>query len=313
MDAQTVPRSLDARIAALAARQYGVVSHAQLVALGAGRGAIAARLRSRRLVRLHRGVYAVGHAVLRAEGYWLAAVFSAGEGAVLSHRSAAALWDLRREARAVADVLVVREGGRARRRGVAMHRTTFLPPHEATERHGIPVTSPARTLLDVAEILQRHQLDRALEQAEMTGVFDLTAIARVIREHPGRKGGRRLATAVEQQFGEAPLTRSDLEARMRALCRAAGLPQPHANHRIAGVEGDFVWPDLGVVVEVDSFYTHGTHAAFERDRRKDAALTAAGLTVLRYTDRAVDREQDRITETLVATLRARTARRSSPR
>lgn len=211
------------------------------------------------------------------------------------------------------DVLVIRAGGRARRRGVAMHRTTSLPPYETTTRRGIPVTATARTLLDLAEVLQRHELDRALEQAEGTKVFDLTAIERVIREHPGRKGARRLAVAVDEQFSDAPLTRSDLEARMRDLCRRAGLPQPHTNHRIADVEGDFVWPDLGVVVEVDSFRFHGTHAAFERDRRKDAHLTAAGLTVLRYTDRAVEREQERIRATLTATLRARTSRRSAPR
>lgn len=211
------------------------------------------------------------------------------------------------------DVLVVREGGRMRRRGVAMHRTTSLPSHEVGVCRGIPVTSPARTLLDLAEVLQRHQLDRSLGQAEATKVFDLTALDQVIRDHPGRNGARRLAVAIEDQFGGSPLTRSDLEARMRHLCRMAGLPQPHTNHRIAGVEADFVWPDLGVVVEIDSFHFHGTHAAFERDRRKDAALTAAGLTVLRYTDRAVEREADRIRETLAATLRARTARRSAAR
>lgn len=313
MSSQTVRPSLDRLIARLASRQFGVISRAQLLGLGAAPHQIDDRLRAGHLVLLHRGVYAVGHAVLRAEGHWLAAVLSAGDGAVLSHRSAAALWDLRREARAVVDVLIVRDGGRARRRGVAMHRTTSLPPHERTTRLGIPVTSPARTLLDIADVLQRHQLDRALEQAEQTSVFDLTAIERVIREHPGRKGGRRLAVAVDEQFGDTPLTRSDLEARMRHLCRAAGLPEPHTNHRIAGVEADFAWPDLGVVVEIDSFRIHGTHAAFERDRRKDADLTAAGLTVLRYTDRAVEREEERIRATLAATLRARTAPRSDPR
>jgi predicted transcriptional regulator of viral defense system len=176
---ESAPVGLDQSIAALASRQYGVVARRQLRALGLSDGAIAHRAASGRLHRVHHGVYAVGHAVLVARGHWMAAVLGCAPGAVLSHAAAGALWGLRRSATTVIDVTVPGSGGRHRKQGIRIHRARSLDGRTATEA-GIPVTTPERTILDLAATLPRRPLERVLDQAEnlrLTDVPSLVAIA----------------------------------------------------------------------------------------------------------------------------------------
>jgi very-short-patch-repair endonuclease len=274
------------RISDLADRQWGVLSRAQLVDLGFGEGTIARAMRDGRLHRLHRGVYAVGHTVLDAHGRWLAAVLACGPGAVLSHTAAAALWDLRASGSARIDVTVPSATTRRGPRGVAVHRTRR--PIESTIHDAIPVTTPMRTLADLADTATDRVLERALEQAEVLRLLDVAAIDAVAEAHPGRRGPARVRRLV-RCYEPAPLTRSDLEDAFLALCRRHHLPRPAVNRRVQGMEVDFSWPAHRLVAEVDGFRYHGTRAAFERDRVRDATLTAAGWRVVRFTDRQVRR------------------------
>ena len=298
MPRKRAPAALDARIVALASRQHGVVSRAQLLALGARAHQIDDRVDRGWLIRLHRGVYAVGHAALRIEGVWLAAVLACGPGSVLSHRDAAALWELRAASGTRVDVTVPTRNGRQRRAGIAVHRPSPLPEDEKTSVREIAVTTPARTLLDLAEVVSRPALVRAVEQAEVVHVLDLADLERVIASHPGRAGARRLVHVLTEQFSRVTITRSELEVIFLDVCAAAGLPRPQVNTPVGGLEVDFFWPTLGLVVEVDGFRFHGTRAAFERDRERDARLATLGLRVLRFTYRAITRDRRRVQQTL---------------
>jgi putative AbiEi antitoxin of type IV toxin-antitoxin system/uncharacterized protein DUF559 len=278
----------DRRVAALAADQYGVVSASQLCAAGLSREQIKRRLRSGRLLPVHRGVYAVGHPLLGSQGRWLAAVLACGEGAVLSHRSAAVLWGLRPTASATVDVSIASRSGRSRE-GIAIHRPSVLPFEEITSRDGIPATTPARTLLDLATVVGRSDLERAMQAAERLRLFDLGALRDVLTRHAGR-AGTPLVAAVLEQYAEPTFTRSELERRVLELCGVHGLPSPAANVWVADYEVDFLWRAQNLIAEADSRRFHATRAAFERDRARDARLTALGYRVVRFTYRQVERE-----------------------
>jgi very-short-patch-repair endonuclease len=264
------PTAPDARIADFVASRHGVVSRAELLELGLGPGAIVNRVRSGRLHRLYRGVYAVGHRRLTGPGAWRAAVLACGDGAVLSHRSAAALWQLRVSASAKVDVTVPRDSGRRSVGRIAVHRPRLPAP--ATVQDAIPVTTPGRTLLDLATVVPKRPLEKAAEAAE--------ALRLDVVVDPAHPGYRRLAAALAQDLTYT--TRSALEDAFLELCERHGLPRPLVNHVVAGCEVDFWWPQERLVVEVDGFERHSTRAAFERDRARDALLTAAGADVLRF-------------------------------
>lgn len=269
-------------MAELAARQWGVVSLAQLRALGIAAGAVEHRVRAGRLHRVHRGIYAVGHGRLGREGRRLAAVLACGPGAVLSHRSAAAHWGLLDTAAALIDVTAPR--GRGGMAAIRLHRSRSLDARDTTKHEGIPITTVARTLLDLAATVQSHRLERALAQAEHLRLYDHRAITAVIARSNGHRGTAALAKATAR---EPKWTRNDFEARFLRLVRDGGLPEPLANHVLdapdhPGIKVDFCWPSHRLVVEIDGWETHGTRAAFLADRRKDAALQAAGWRVLRF-------------------------------
>jgi putative AbiEi antitoxin of type IV toxin-antitoxin system/uncharacterized protein DUF559 len=287
IDVQSSPPT-DVALAELARAQWGVVSRGQLRALGFGRGGIARRLQAGRLHVVHRGVYAVGHTALGREGRWLAAVLACGPGAALSHRSAAAHWGLLRTNQTRIDVTA----GRARRGapGIRLHRARFLDARNTTTHRGIPITTIARTLLDVAASEPAARLERAVAQAVRQNVYDHRAIAEVLGQSNGHRGRSALAAATVR---EPKLTRSDWEARVLALIRAANLPEPLLNHVLDApdhgpCEADFFWPARNLIVETDSWQHHGSRASFEADRAKDAALTAAGYRVVRLTWRTPD-------------------------
>jgi very-short-patch-repair endonuclease len=274
---------VDRRLAELAAQQYGVVTRGQLSELGLSAHGIAERVRAGRLHRLHRGVYAVGHSRLRREGHWLAAVLSCGPGAVLSHRCAAALLELRPSAASEIDVTVPTKSGRAKRSGIRVHRSRRLNSHEVSVCDGVPVTSVARTLLDLADVVTPQDLKRAIDEAEYRGKLDLAALIAIVEGNPGRRGGRVLALAQ----GPPALTRSEFEQRFLSFCRRHRLPTPAVGARIEGFEVDFVWPDASLVVETDGLAAHRTRHAMERDRVRDRRLLLAGYRTVRLTVRAL--------------------------
>jgi predicted transcriptional regulator of viral defense system len=272
-------------VVGLAGRQWGVVSRTQLRELGVTAATVDVWLRRGRLLGLHRGVYAVGHSVLRSEGRWLAAVLACGEGAVLSHRSAAAHWGLLQSAASLIDVTA--PASRHGAPGIRLHRTRSLPliARDTTTHQGIPITTVAKTLLDLAATTRPDHLERALAQAERLQLYDHTALTDVIARANGHRGRAILAQATTH---EPKLTRSDLEAWFLAIVRDTDLPEPLTNFTLTApdhprLEVDFYWPTHHLVVELDGYETHRTRAAFERDRARDAALTAAGQRVLRFT------------------------------
>jgi predicted transcriptional regulator of viral defense system len=278
-------------LAELAGRQWGVVSRAQLGRVGLGRGAIHRRVQTGRLRRLHRGVYAMGGAALPREGRNLAAVLACGEGAVLSHVSAAVHWGLLSYEPQRPEVTAP-----ASRRGVPgirLHRTRSLDARETTTHDGIPITTIARSLLDLAASSPTNHLEHAIGQAMRNQLYDHSAIEQVL-------DGRRGTTALRRATAEDPaFTRGELEQRFRALCRRAGLPRPDSNVEVADAdlhphEVDFFFPSHRLIVEVDGWRDHGTRVAFERDRAKDAALVAAGHTVLRFTKRQIAYDPDTV-------------------
>jgi Protein of unknown function (DUF559) len=285
-------RGLDAKereIYELAARQHGVVARRQLRRLRLGEDAIDHRLASGRLLHLERGVYALGHAELRREGRLLAAVLAAGDDAVLSHRSAAGLWGLRSWSGTFIELTAPGRGGIVRRPGRILHRSLVLPDDERTTERGVPVTTVARTLLDLAAVVPPHHLRRAVERADQAELFDLRAVQRVLDAHP-RRAGRQPLTALLADVAEhgETVTRSALEARLLHLCLDAGLPRPQVNRYDGVRESDFRWPDRRLIVEVDSWTFHGrTRRAFDGDRVRDRALLREGWRVARFTDRQI--------------------------
>jgi predicted transcriptional regulator of viral defense system len=230
MSTQTDTAPTDAVLAALAAGQWGVVSRRQLLDAGLTHARIGERVRRGRLVRLHRGVYAVGHAKLRREGHWLAAVRAVGPGAVLSHRDAAGLHDLRPANHASVDVTttVHRTGGP----GIRVHRTRALDDADITAVEGIPVTTVARTLVDLAGVVPRDHLARAVKEAERRNALDVAAVEAAMARTRGRTGSghRALREAIEEHHALGlSATRSPLEDAFLRLVRDAGLPTPASN------------------------------------------------------------------------------------
>ena len=281
--------AIDAEIHELAARQHGLVARRQLLVAGLGENAIDHRLARGRLIRLERGVYALGHAQLRREAAWLAAVLAARPGAVVSHRSAAGLWGIRPPSIAFVEITVLGHGGVLRRGARRVHRTRALATDEVTAERGVPTTTVARTLLDLAAVVPPHHLRRAVERAEQAELFDLAEVDRVLAAHPRRAGRRALLALLAdfQTHGDAH-TRSDLEARLLQSCLDAGLPRPEVNRHDGVRESDLRWPGHRLVVEVDSWTFHGrTRRAFDRDRARDRALLREGWRVARLTDRQI--------------------------
>jgi len=269
-------RALDAEIAEVAGAQFGVVARWQLLSVGASRRAIEHRIATGRLHRLHDGVYAVGHAVVSLHGRWLAGVLAAGSGATLTHRAAAALLGVR--ASRLVEVTAPRQRTIA---GVITHRGA-VAEDELTMDGPIPVTTVARTLIDLAAVVPARQLARAVREAETKRLGGELPLAELVDRHRGRRGMAALRAVLES--GRVVLaTRSELEERFLDLIDRAGLPRPVVNALVEGFECDCVWPQQRVIVELDGHAFHSTRAAYERDRRRDRALSAAGWRVIRVT------------------------------
>jgi len=281
----------DLALAEIAAGQFGVVTASQARACGLDRNGIQRRLAAGRLQRLWRGVYAFGHQELRPEGRVLAAVLACGEGAVLSHRSAAARWGLLATARERIDVTIATRGGRPRREGIDLRCVRRLDPRDVTELDGIPITTPARTLVDLDAVVPDRLVERALDQAYVLRLLAPGELEDTIQRAHGRKT-RTLRRLIAAEGRGAAITRSDLEERFLALVRRGDLREPEVNVRVHGYEVDFLWRAERRVVELDGYAFHSVRGAFERDRRKDVDLELAGYRVTRLTYRQVTDEPE---------------------
>jgi hypothetical protein len=286
---------------ALATQQHGVISHAQLIGLGFDEQWIERRLRERRLNALHRNVYAVGHRRLALRAPWWGALLAYGPGAVLSHQSAAVHWGIRRKQRGAIHVTAPcgRQGLR-RRTGIWIHRCKFGAEDIARES-GFPVTTVARTLFDLAEVVQYDSLKGAAEEADRLKLLRLRELEDICERGRGRRAlrpVRRLLTELH-----APDEgRSPLEIRFPAFVREYHLPEPVQNADVLGHEVDALWPAAKLVVELDSWEHHGHRAAFERDRARDPKLLIAGYRTVRVTHRRLDREADQLAAEIRALL-----------
>jgi very-short-patch-repair endonuclease len=262
------PVSTDHRIGALASRQYGVVARHQLLDAGIDRGRIDRSIAKGRLHRVHTGVYAVGHRSATDEARWIAATLACG--GVLSHLSAAALWRL-----------IVRDNGLThvtaasdlRHPRIHVHRAR-MHPVDRTIRGRIPVTSVARTLADLAHVLDDESLHRAIREAQFRRLFDEARIRDVLV--------RRRAARLKAYLGDTTLTQTELEDRFLRICRRHGVPTPSTQYGVKP-RVDFIWHDERVIVEVDGWEAHSTRIAFQQDRATTNALLLAGYLVLRFT------------------------------
>jgi REase_MTES_1575 len=213
-----------------------------------------------------------GHRVLTVEGRWMAAVLAAGRGSALSHATAAAAWDLRRTSSSVVHVTVPGRGGRERRARLRVHRCGTLTTDDVTTHRGIPITTPARTIIDLSRTLKGRPLEQLVDLADQRGLIDF---------HHLRAANSASLQAVLRTYSAAP-TRGELEERFLRLCDAHGIPRPETNTRIEGIEVDFVWRERRLIVEVDGYTYHRSPAAFEADRERDVTLSMKGWRVLRF-------------------------------
>lgn len=292
--AQRVDRS-DREIARGAEPQHGVLTLAQLQEIGLSARAVSDRVAAGRLHRLHRGVFAAERPTRR--GRWMGAVLAAGEEARLSHRSAVALWGLI-EDRDQSIHVTVADSTTRRRPTLKIHSGGMLRTEDVTTCDRIPCTSVPRTLLDLAATVDRRTLERAIDRAEGLRLFDLRALDDVMAHNRGRRGNRALASLLAG-YRESTETRSEVEERLLALVRAAGLPTPRVNAWLAlpdggGCRPDFLWRHARLVVEVDGREYHATRRGFQRDRRRDRRLALAGFETRRYSAREVLREPERV-------------------
>jgi hypothetical protein len=273
MDEEVRTPRPDEMLAELGRRQHGVVGRAQLMALGLSRAEIDGRVRRKSLHRVHQGVYAVGHTSLTRDARFMAAVLACGEGAALSHLSAAVLWGMLDDRGQKVHVTAEKERSCA---GVIVHRARLQG--ERLRRAGITVTTPARTLIDLADVIPRRLLERAMDEADYLRL-DCTGLA----PRQGRSGSRTLASVLAVHDIGTTRTRSELEERFLALCDSHGIPRPRVNFHIEGYECDFAWREERLIVETDGGAAHGTRRARERDPIRDAELQLAGWTVFRIT------------------------------
>jgi very-short-patch-repair endonuclease len=276
-------------------RQHGVVTRADLLALGFSRRGLEHRVRSGRLHLVSSGVYVVGRPELTPYGRWVAAVLACGEDAVLSHRSAAELWGIGFEERGRIDVSI-RRRSRLERRGVKVRCRPSLPSRSLVLRHGIPVTSPVQTLIDLATELKVLRLERAVNEADKLDLVDPETLRRELDGYVGMPGVKTLRTLLDRHTFR--LSDSDLEVFFRPLALAAGFALPLSKYRLLGYEVDFWFPGQGLVVETDGLRYHRTPAQQARAVKRDQTHTASGLRVLRFTHWQIAHEPNEVTQIL---------------
>jgi predicted transcriptional regulator of viral defense system len=277
-------------ISELAKRQHGVVSVWQLAEIGFSKDQVSRETSNARFHQIHHGVYAVGHTALSPHGRCLATVLSCGDGALLSHRSAAWLWGLTKWWPPIIEVTAA--SPRETRQEIRVHSAATLIPEDRSASEGIPVTAVPRALLDFAATEPRF-LGGAVESAERLGLLDLIAIDALLKRSRGFRGVARLRDALEIYRDQA-FTRSRLERRFLALVKRAELPRPSMNCFVEGYELDAYWPAERFAVELDTYDYHGGHVAFEKDRLRQEDLKLAGVEMTRVTGIRMDREPEAV-------------------
>jgi hypothetical protein len=302
--------AVDHRIARLAERQHGVVARRQLERLGLGRRAIEARLRSGRLHRVHAGVYAVGYRASSQRARWTAAVLFCGDGAALSHRSAAALWGIRG---AGSGAIEVTTASKSRSRDPIRRHFSRLPADELAERDGIPVTSVPRTIFDLAAGAGPDVAEAALRQAEYLRLHDRLSLPDLLDRYPGRKGSRAVRQCLARRRETSGRSRGWLEEVFLPFLDRGGLPRPEQLNawievRDRRFQVDCYWPRLTAVVELDGFAAHGTRTAFREDRARDRRLVAAGYGVTRIAPEQLEDEAEEVAADLRTLLAPRPRR-----
>ena len=265
-------------------------------------------LASGRLLPLYQGVYAVGHSALSRNGRLMAAVLARGPEPLLSHRAGAALQSIHRSTASYIEVTVPRQLGRIA--GIRTYVCSRLEPQDRRVVDGIPCTSPALTLLNLAAVLPRRQLERACDEAEVQRLFDLAAIEDVLERFRGSRGAARLRAVLDEHAIGTTLTRPGLEELALAAFDRLGLPRPEVNVQLVcrpgvGWEVDFLWRRRRLVLETDGARFHFSPRQIERDRRKEADLVIAGYRVLRATYLQVEREADVVAAMVRAAMAAR--------
>jgi very-short-patch-repair endonuclease len=289
----------DLAVATLAAAQHGVVAVWQVVGLGLNADAIQYRLDMGRLHPVHRGVYAVGYPAQTREALEMAAVLACGEGAVVSHWTAAIRWALLKPRRG--PIHATAPTDHRGHKGIKAH-VGRLHSHDKTKRDGIPITSVPRTLLDLAAVADERILKRAVNEAERAGRLNRRAIDQLLERNPRRKGSKALRAVIASVSPGTRRTRSDLEVAFLEMCRAFGLPRPEPNAKVEGFEVDMYWPQARLIAELDSYEYHRTPAEFERDRRRDAHLKKKRYEVLRVSEGWLEDAPDDVAATVKALL-----------
>jgi very-short-patch-repair endonuclease len=306
MAGRTFQETAGSPIWGLARRQHGVISRAQLLDAGLTRHAIEHRIRRGRLHPVRRGVFAVGRPEVSRHGEWMAAVLVGGDGAALSHASAADLWGIRPSpSRSWPEVSVPSSRAPRHRHGIRIHRRSDLERY-VTNRDRIPVTSVPLTLMDLAPRLSDPRLDRAVNRADALDLIDPEELRIALDGLGPRPGVGRLKKLLDSHTFR--LTDSDLERRFLPLAMAAGLPVPLTQQMVSGFRVDFYWPELGLVVETDGLRYHRTPAQQQRDHDRDQAHSAAGLIPLRFSHRQIARDPEQVVETLRKVVISRTRR-----
>jgi Transcriptional regulator, AbiEi antitoxin len=288
----------------LASRQHGVISVQQLSDLGWSHAAIARAVRDGYLIRIHRGVYAVGHTRLPARGRWMAAVLACGDGALLSHRAGAALRDLWPVPSGLIDVTALTS---RRNEGVRCHRARTLHPDDRDIVDGIPVTALPRIFLDMAEILTHPRLRTLLEQAQRRNLLNPARIDAMLARSNGRRGVPKLRTGLAELHDDAPWTQSELERNFLEFVRAAGLPEPQTNVIVDEILVDCFWPEHNLIAELDGFDSPRAREVFESDRHRRTVHTLAGRRCINITQRMIERTAKVLRADLAALLRTRTS------
>lgn len=301
-------RRSHASLARLAACQHGVVSSAQLSELGFSSSSVGRLAAAGLLHRVHRGVYAVGHARLDLKGRCWAAILAGPRDAVLSHRAAGWVWGLQTKLGPVVEVSA--RHGRSRP-GIIVHQPRSLPAWMRTRSDRLAVTTVARTLLDIAGSTSRRSVEACLDRAERMEILDLGAIEAVLAHQRRSRAAATLRAATE--IYRAPVfSRARSERLLLALVRRAGLPLPTLNAIVAGHEIDAYWERERFAVEVDGWGPHRTRAAFERDPLKQEDLLLHGIASIRVTARRIEREPRSVAERLRAHLSRRGTRPGQP-
>lgn len=276
----------DRGLAEIARRQHGVVARKQIEALGLSADAIDRWVRKGRLLRVYSGVYALGHDAITVRGRWMAAVLATGPGAVLSHRSATALWGIWGSGAGETHVTVPRK---SRSRGSIHRHFGALPLDEVTRHDGIPVTSAARAVLDLAVDKGEAAAESALRELEYLGIYGPVSIPALLERHPKHRGAARVRRCLERlEDDPGGRLRSPLEERFLPFLDAHRIPRPRLNHWITlgddRFQVDCYWPEARLVGELDDFRSHTTNRALSRDHRRDRRLLTATFRVVRITE-----------------------------